>query len=53
VLLFSGNEHKSTEDIIVKKTGVPVLGRINEEPVFDKATIKKYADLLKPAINSL
>ncbi|QWX83305.1 dethiobiotin synthase [Cellulophaga sp. HaHaR_3_176] len=53
VILFSGDEHPSTEEIISKKTGVPILGRINEELVFDKATIKKYADILKPSIDLL
>ncbi len=43
-LLFSGNEHRTTEEIIAKKTGVNVIGRINEEAQFDKAVIKKYAD---------
>tara|TARA_R110002051_G_scaffold284045_1_gene346061 strand:- start:453 stop:1070 length:618 start_codon:yes stop_codon:yes gene_type:complete len=52
-ILFSGNEAPSTEDIILKKTGVTSIGRINEEPFFDKTTIKKYADLLRPAIELL
>ncbi len=47
-VIFSGDEHPSTESIIVKKTGVSVIGRINEEKVFDKKTIKKYADKFKP-----
>jgi len=43
-LIYSGNEHKSTEDIINKMTGVPVIGRIEEEPYFDRNVIKEYAD---------
>ena len=43
-IMYSGNEHKSTEDIIHKMTGVPVIGRIEEEPYFDKNVIKEYAD---------
>ena len=43
-ILFSGDEHKSTEDIIIKMTQVPVIGRINEEPYFDKNVVKEYAD---------
>jgi len=42
-IIFSGNEHKTTESIILKKTGVIALGRINEESHFDQATISKYA----------
>ncbi len=47
-VIFSGDEHPSTESIIVKKTGIPVIGRVNEEKVFDKKTIKKYADKFRP-----
>lgn len=46
-LIFSGNEHKTTEDIIKKMTKVPVVGRIEEEPYFDKNVIKEYAELFK------
>ena len=46
-LIFSGNEHKTTEDIIKKMTQVPVIGRIDEEPYFDKNVIKEYAELFK------
>lgn len=43
-LIYSGNEHKSTESIIEKMTGIKVIGRINDEPYFDKNVIKEYAD---------
>ena len=43
-LVFSGNEHKTTEEIIQKMSGVPVIGRIEEEPYFDQNVIKEYAD---------
>ena len=46
-LIFSGDEHKSTEDIIKKMTNILVIGRIEEEPYFDKNVIKEYADLFK------
>lgn len=49
-LIFSGDENPTTESIILKKTGVKSLGRINEEETFDKAVIKKYADELRPAL---
>jgi len=52
-ILFSGNEHKTTEEIIVKKTGATVIGRINEEASFNKATIKKYAAEFKSVLESL
>lgn len=43
-IIFSGKEHKSTEDIIKKMTNVPILGRIDEEPYFDKNVVLEYAD---------
>lgn len=43
-LIYSGDEHPSTESIIEKMTGVKVIGRINDEPYFDKNVIKEYAD---------
>ncbi len=46
-IIFSGTEHKSTESIIKKMTQVPVIGRIDEEPYFDKNVIKEYAELFK------
>ena len=52
-IIFSGNEHKTTEEIIKKITKIPVLGRIEEEDFFNKQVIKKYADLFKPALENL
>lgn len=46
-IIFSGDEHPTTEDIIFKMTKTPVIGRINEEPYFDKNVIKEYADMFK------
>lgn len=46
-VIFSGDEHKTTEDVIKKMTNVDVIGRINEEPYFDKNVIKEYANKFK------
>lgn len=46
-IIFSGDEHKTTESIIKKMTNVTILGRIDEEPYFDKNVIKEYADKFK------
>lgn len=46
-IVFSGNEHKTTEDIVKKMTAVKVIGRINEEPYFDKNVVKEYAERFK------
>ncbi len=52
-VLFSGNANPQTEDIILHKTGVSLIGRIDEEPSFDKATVKKYADKFRNILQSL
>ncbi len=46
-LIYSGNEHKTTEDIIAKMTNASVIGRINDEPYFDKNVVREYAELFK------
>jgi len=43
-VIFSGDEHKTTESIIKKMTNVSVIGRIDEEPYFDKNVVKEYAE---------
>ena len=52
-VIFSGNEHHSTEGIILKKTKVQVIGRINEEPGFDKTLIKQYATKFYPMLQKI
>ena len=46
-IIFSGNENKSSESIILNKTGVKCIGRIEQEPYFDKNVVKEYADLFR------
>ncbi|GGD52019.1 dethiobiotin synthase [Muriicola marianensis] len=53
VILFSGNEHPTTESIILSKTGVQCVGRISEEGNFDKETIRKYATMFREALMAL
>lgn len=52
-LLFSGDANPHTENIILQKTGVSLIGRIDEEPSFDKGVIKKYADKFKHILETL
>ena len=42
-IVFNGNENPSTEAIILQKTGINNLGRIENEPYFDKNVILEYA----------
>ena len=46
-ILFNGKENESTESIILKKTGLNCIGRIDEEPYFDQNVICEYADLFR------
>ncbi len=46
-IVFSGNEHPTTESIIKKMTGVPIIGRVDEEPYFDQNVIREYAERFK------
>lgn len=43
-IIFSGDEHPATEKIILEKTGVKMIGRIETEPYFDENVIAEYAD---------
>jgi len=52
-IIFSGNENKSTESIILNKTGIRFIGRIDEEPYFDQNVIKEYADLFRDNLLNL
>lgn len=43
-VIFSGNEHPTTEDAIKKLGKVEVIGRIEEEPYFVEMVVKEYAE---------
>ena len=49
-IIFSGEENSSSESIIAKMSGVPIIGRIEEEPYFDKTVIKEYAEIFKESL---
>ncbi|RXM45179.1 dethiobiotin synthase [Flavobacterium sp. YO64] len=46
-IIFSGSENKATESIILERTGIKLIGRIDEEPYFDQNVIREYADLFR------
>jgi len=52
-VMFSGEENKYTEDIILQKTGVSLIGRVDEEKEFTKEVIKKYADKFQGILSVL
>lgn len=43
-IIFSGEQNQATEFIILSKTGINCIGRIEQEPYFDQNVIKDYAD---------
>jgi len=52
-IVFSGDENASTESIILSKTGIPFLGRIAQEPYFDKNVVLEYADAFRERLLNL
>ncbi len=46
-IIFSGEENKATESIILNKTAIKCIGRIEQEPYFDQNVIREYADLFR------
>ena len=52
-IVFSGDENQSTESIILSKTNINFIGRINQEPYFDKNVIAEYADLFREKLLGL
>ena len=52
-IIFSGRENETTEEIIEKLSSVQILGRIDEEEVFNKAVVKRYANSFKQVLENL
>lgn len=46
-IIFNGDRNESSENIILQKTGVPMIGHIDTEPYFDKNVIAEYADTFR------
>lgn len=49
-ILFSGDENKASEEIILSKTKAKFIGRINNEPYFDQNVIQYYADKFRESL---
>lgn len=52
-IIFNGNENRATESIILSKTGVNCIGRIDQEPYFDQNVISEYAALFQEKLFEL
>ena len=46
-VIFNGEENKSTEEIILKKTGLKKLMRIDKEESINQEVVEQYAEKLK------
>lgn len=52
-IIFSGDENKASESIILNKTKVKCIGRIDNEPYFDQNVINYYADTFREKLLKL
>ena len=52
-IIFSGDENKATEEIILSKTKAKCIGRIENEPYFDQNVVAYYADLFRENLENL
>jgi len=52
-IIFSGDENKATEEIILSKTKAKFIGRIDNEPYFDQNVIQYYADIFRENLLTL
>lgn len=46
-IIFNGDEMPSSEEIILHKSGLNFIGRIENEPYFDAGVIRYYADTFR------
>ena len=52
-IIFSGDENKATEEIILNKTNIKFIGRIENEPYFDQNVVQYYADIFRENLLNL
>ena len=52
-IIFSGDENKATEEIILKKTKAKFIGRVDNEPYFDANVTGYYADKFRENLLNL
>ena len=52
-IIFSGEEHPTTEAIITRMGQAPIIGRIEEEPYFDERVVSEYASLFRENLEAL
>jgi dethiobiotin synthetase len=52
-IIFNGQKNEATESIILSKTNVKYIGRLETEPYIDSNVINEYADLWRENLQQL
>lgn len=52
-IIFNGDENSSTEEIILNKTQLKMIGRIDNEPYFDQNVVRYYANKFRENLLTL
>lgn len=52
-IIFSGKANETTESIIERLSEVKILGRIDEEEIFNKEVVRRYANSFKQVLENL
>lgn len=52
-IIFNGDENEATESIILSKSSLKMIGRIENEPYFDQNVVRYYADLFRATLMSI
>ena len=52
-IVFSGEENPDSEQIILEKTQLPLIGKINQEPYFDANVVSEYAGIFRESLQNL
>lgn len=52
-IIFNGNEEKSTEQVILRMSGLNMLGRVGKEKSISKALVRAYAGKFRKALKSI
>ena len=49
-IIFNGHQNLATEEIILQRSKLKCIGRIENEPYFDREVIADYADAFRPML---
>ena len=52
-IIFNGEKNEATESIILSKTNIHLIGRLEQEPYIDQNVINEYAELWREALLKL